>query len=376
MAHRGGFRALTPTVMSNFYAVIMAGGRGERFWPQSRQARPKHLLPIVGDRPMVAQTVARLAGLVPPERVYILTNVDHVVAIRAACPEIPPAQIIGEPVGRDTAPAAALAALLIRRRDPQGVLALLAADSAIHDAAGFRATLAAAFATAAKEDYIFTIGIPPAYPAIAYGYLRRGEKLGECAELPWFKVAKFVEKPDRPTAERYLAEGGYWWNAGMFVTRATVLESALAKFAPSLAAGMADLDFRLNAGAGLPDALAAVYPGLTKISVDYAVMEKAPNIAVFAAAFDWDDVGEWPALMRHAAPDAAGNVTRGDITLHEAHGNLIIGEPGHLVALLGVDDLVVVHTPDATLVCPKARAQELKKLLKEVESRPGGVRWL
>jgi len=354
----------------------MAGGRGERFWPQSRQARPKHLLPIVGDKPMVAQTVARLAGLVQPERVYVLTNVEHLAAIRGACPEIPPAQIIGEPVGRDTAPAAALAALLIRRRDPQGVLALLAADSAIHDAAGFRTTLSAAFTTAAKEDYIFTIGIPPAYPAIAYGYLRRGEKLGECAELPWFKVAKFVEKPDRPTAERYLAEGNYWWNAGMFVTRASVLESAFTKFTPSLAAGMADLDSRLDAGDTLPVALAAVYPGLTKISVDYAVMEKAANIAVFAAAFDWDDVGEWPALVRHATADAVGNVTRGEAVLHEARNNIVIGEPGHLVAVLGVDDLVVVHTPDATLVCPKSRAQELKKLLKDVEARPGGARWL
>jgi len=362
--------------MSHYYTVIMAGGKGERFWPQSRQARPKHLLPIVGDRPMVAQTVERLAGLTPPERVYILTNIEHVAAVRAACPEIPADQIIGEPVGRDTAPAAALAALLIKRRDPDGVLALLAADAAIHDAAGFRAVMGAAFAAAARQDFIFTVGIPPAYPAIAYGYLQRGEKLGECDGRPWYRVRKFVEKPDGPTAGRYVAEGGYWWNACMFVVRAAVLEAAFKINAPVIAAGMNDLNARLNAGAALPEALAVVYPNLTKISVDYAVMEKAPNVAVFEASFDWDDVGEWPALVRHTQPDADGNVARGDVALHDARGNIVLGEPGHLVALLGVEDLVVVHTPDATLVCHKSRAQELKKLLQGVAAKPGGARWL
>jgi mannose-1-phosphate guanylyltransferase len=362
--------------MSNYYAVILAGGRGERFWPQSRQATPKHLLPIVGDRPMVAQTIERLAGLVPPERIFILTNAEHVAAVRAVCPEIPTDQIIGEPVGRDTAPAAALAALLVKRADPDGVLALLAADAVIHDAAGFRAVMGAAFATAAQQEYIFTVGIPPAYPAIAYGYLRRGEKLGESAGRPWFRVEKFVEKPDRPTAERYLAEGGYWWNAGMFVVRASLLEAAFRQHAPVIAAGLEDLNMRLNAGAALPAALAVVYPTLTKISMDYAVMEKAANVAVFEASFDWDDVGEWPALARHLPLDATGNITRGDIVLHDARGNIVLGEPGHLIALLGVEGLVVVQTPDATLVCPKSRAQELKKLLQDVAKKPDSAQWL
>ncbi len=362
--------------MSNPYAVIMAGGRGERFWPQSRAARPKHLLPIVGEQPMVAQTVARLAGLVPPQRVFILTNAEHVAAIRAACPEVPAAQVIGEPVGRDTAPAAALAALLVRRQEANGVLALLAADAAIHDNAGFRTALGAAFAAASSEDYIYTIGVPPAFPATAYGYLRLGQKLGESKGQPWYRVEKFVEKPDRATAEKYFQEGAYLWNAGMFVVRAAVLEKEFRQHAPAIADGMKDLDGKLNQGTDLAEALAAVYPGLTKISVDFAVMEKAAKMAVFKATFDWDDVGEWPALVRHAEADAAGNVTRGDTALHEARGNIVVGESGHLVALLGVDDLVVVQTPDATLVCPKARAQELKKLLQTVAAKPQGARWL
>ncbi len=362
--------------MSNNYAVILAGGRGERFWPQSRSARPKHLLPIVGGKPMIAQTVERLAGLVPPEQIFILTNMEHVTAVASACPQVPTAQIIGEPVGRDTAPAAALAALLVRRKNPQGVLALLAADAAIHDSAGFRGTLGAAFAAAAKEEYIYTIGIPPVFPATAYGYLRVGTQLGDCEGRAWHRVDKFVEKPDQAKATAYLQEGNYLWNAGMFVVRAAVLEAAFRQHAPAIAEGMLALDARLNQGAALTEALAAVYPGLTKISVDFAVMEKAEKVAVFKAGFDWDDVGEWPAVVRHAQADAAGNVTRGEAALQEARGNIIVSEPGHLVAVLGVDDLVVVQTPDATLVCPKSRAQDLKKLLQMVAAKPDGKRWL
>lgn len=362
--------------MSKNYAVIMAGGRGERFWPQSRQARPKHLLPIVGDQPMVAQTVARLAGLVPPDKIFILTNVEHVVAVRDACKTIPAEQIIGEPVGRDTAAAAALAALLVQRRDPAGVLALLPADAAIHNDAGFRASLGAAFATAAQQDTIITIGVKPTYPATGYGYLQCGIQLGAQTGQPWYKVDKFVEKPNLETAERYLAQGGYFWNVGMFTTRASVLLNAFQQHAPILAAGLQELDNLLNSGVALVEALAVVYPGLPKISVDYAVMEKASNVAVFEAAFDWDDVGEWPALVRHAQADAAGNVTRGNTAFYEAKDNIVISEGKHLVALLGVQDLVVVQTPDATLVCPKSHAQDLKKLLQNVAALPGGAHWL
>ncbi len=363
--------------MSNYYTVIMAGGRGERFWPESLKARPKHLLAIVGDKPMLAQTVERLSGLVPTERVFVLTNAEHVAAVRAVCPEIPAEQIIGEPVGRDTAPAAALAALLVRRRDPDGVMALLAADAAIHDAAGFRSTMEAAFSAAATQDYIFTVGVPPAFPATAYGYLRLGPKVGESMGHSWFHVDKFVEKPDRPTAERYLKEGTYLWNAGIFVVRAKVLEAALVKYATVIADGMKAVDALLDQGASLPAALAAVYPGLTKISVDFAVMEKAANVAVFKATFDWDDVGEWPAIFRHAVKDPEGNVIgRSEAIFHEAKGNIVRSTPDHLVALLGVNDLVVVHTDKVTLVCPRDRAQELKQLLQKLGAKPDGAQWL
>jgi mannose-1-phosphate guanylyltransferase len=362
--------------MSHYYTVIMAGGRGERFWPLSRQAKPKHLLSIVGDRPMVAQTVVRLGRLVPPSQVFILTNHEHAAAVQAACPEVPVGQIVGEPMGRDTAAVGALAALLVRRRDPQGVLALLPADAAIHDAHGFQGVLQAAFATAADSDAIVTIGVKPSHPATGYGYLRRGAMLGQSEKRPWYRVEKFVEKPDQATAQRYLAEGVYLWNAGMFVVRAAVLEAAVRAQAPDLAAGMDKIAAALDRGVPLAQCLAEIYPTLPRISLDYAVMEKAPNVATFEAAFDWDDVGEWPALARHLPADAQGNVARGDVVVHAGRGNVVLGEPGHLITVLGADDLVIVHTPDATLVCPKSRAQDLKKLLQEVSAKSGGQRWL
>jgi len=354
----------------------MAGGRGERFWPMSRQARPKHLLPIVGERPMVAQTIERLGQSVPPSQVFILTNHEHVAAVQAACPEVPSAQIVGEPMGRDTAAVGALAALLVRRKDPQGVLALLPADAAIHDNKGFQAVLEAAFAAAAGSESIVTIGVKPTHPATGYGYLRRGAALGESCGRPWYRVEKFVEKPDQATAERYLAEGVYLWNAGMFVMRADVMEAAFRAHAPAIAAGMDKISTALDGGVPLAQCLAEMYPALPKISLDYAVMEKVANVATFEAAFDWDDVGEWPALARHLPRDAAGNVTRGDVVLHEAKDSIVLGEPGHLVALLGMEDMVVVHTKDATLICPKHRAQDLKKLLLNVAAKPTGQIWL
>jgi mannose-1-phosphate guanylyltransferase len=357
-------------IMANIYAVIMAGGRGERFWPQSRPERPKHLLPIVGSEPMVTQTVKRLGSLIPPERIFIITNVRHVEAVCDACPMVPRGQVVGEPLGRDTAAAAALAALLVRQQDANGLLALLPADAAVHDAAGYCATLQAALAISAEQDEIVTIGIKPTQPATGYGYLRLGGKLGMSEGRPWFRVERFVEKPDLATAERYLAEGIYLWNGGMFVAKAAVLEEAFRCHAPAVAEGIAKIaPFRDPVARQA--ALEKTYPELPKISVDYAVMEKAPNVAVIEAGFDWDDVGEWPAVARHWPADAAGNVVRGTAVLDDAGGNIVIGEPGHMLALLGVKDLVVVQTATATLICPKDRAQELKRIVQKVEGAGG-----
>lgn len=349
------------------FVVIMAGGKGERFWPQSRLRRPKQLLPIVGDTSMLSQTIERLPGLVPYENIFVITNREQRPAVLETCPQLPPGNVIAEPVGRDTAAAVGLAALLVGRRSPQATLAMLPADHVIHDAGAFRSVLDAAFAAAAAEPWLVTIGIRPAEPATGYGYIQRASMIARAEGRDVFEVKRFVEKPDLDTARAYLESGDYLWNAGMFVWSVPTIRAALAAHEPELAAGLAAIEGELQAGRGVDDALAAHFQGLKKISIDYAVMEKAKNVVTIAATFDWDDVGAWPAIMRHLPADASGNVLRGNALVESGDGNLVVSDSQHLVAVVGVDDLIVVHTPDATLVCPKAHAQRVKELLKRLE---------
>lgn len=356
--------------MAHRYVVIMAGGKGERFWPQSRLARPKQLLPIVGDEPMLAQTVTRVAGLVPPEQVIVITNREQRAAAVAACPMLPPENIVAEPVGRDTAAAVGLAALLVAQRDPQATLAMLPADHVIHDAKSFCDVLRAAFDAAEAEPWLVTIGIHPAEPATGYGYIQRGTLLARALGRDVFKVRRFVEKPDLDKAREYLASGEYLWNAGMFVWSVETIRAALTRHVPMLAGGLYAIEQAVAGGRSLDDALAEHFPTLQKISVDYAIMEKAENVVTLAGTFDWDDVGAWPAVMRHLPADASGNVLRGDALVEAGAGNLVVSSGEHLVAVMGVDDLIVVHTPDATLVCPKSHAQQVKQLMKHLEAKP------
>ncbi len=355
--------------MPENFVVIMAGGRGERFWPQSRLRRPKHLLPIVGDTPMLAQTCDRLAGSVKTENILIITNAAQLEAVREVCPQLPTGNIVGEPVGRDTAAAVGLAMELVRARDPEGVFAMLPADAAIHDAVGFRRGLDAALAAAAAGPVIVTIGVEPTFPATGYGYIRKGEPWQAFDGLQGYRVERFVEKPDEATAQDYLASGQYFWNAGMFLFSVPTIAECFEKYTPTLNEALGRIGSQLAAGAAIDAVLADCYPALEKISVDYAIMEPASadgKIVTLPACFDWDDVGEWPAIARHCEQDAAGNVLRGNGIVESGQGNILVGGDGHTIALLGVDDLIVVHTPDATLVCAKDRAQDIKKLVKQL----------
>ena len=356
--------------MSKRYAVIMAGGRGERFWPESRTARPKQLLPIVGEKAMLAQTVERLEGLVESSAVFVITNAEQRDAVLEICPGLDPAKVIGEPVGRDTAAAVALATVLVRREDPQATFAMLPADAVIQDAAGLRATLESAFQAAEAESVLATIGITASFPATGYGYIQQGGKLGDFAGREVFKVRRFVEKPDSATARSYLDVGDYFWNAGMFVWSVASIVAELEKSAPSLWAALQSIDAELAAGGEINSILARRYPGLEKISVDYAIIEKAANVVMVESGFDWDDVGEWTAVARHFPADAEGNVVRGSAELAEASRNIVYcRDDEHLVALLGVEDLIVVKTADATLICHKDKAQEIKALVKRITAK-------
>ncbi len=347
--------------MINTYAVILAGGKGERFWPLSTSKRPKQFLSLVGEGTLLSQAVRRLEGLIPPERVLVITNRELAEAAREAAPELPPENVIGEPVGRDTAAAVAPAAALVEAREPGASFAILTADHVIGDLDLFRATLRGAFTLAAAGDVLLTIGIAPRDPSTAYGYIERDAQRAEQQGIRFFDAVRFVEKPDRARAEGYLATGRYLWNSGMFIWSTSAIVRALQAFQPGLAAHIPTWT-QAARNKALDAALDATYPGLTKVSIDYAVMEKARNIVVAEGRFAWDDVGSWTALADHFKADAAGNVAVGDAASVDAAGN-IVWSKDRLTALIGVKDLIVVQTEGVTLVCHKDRAQDIKKLL-------------
>lgn len=358
--------------MSNQYVVIMAGGKGERFWPQSRIKRPKHLLPIVGDKPMLTQTVDRLDGLVPIENIIIITNIEQREAVLEVCPNLLPENVIGEPVGRDTAAAVGLAATLISIRDRNGVFAIIPADHVIEDSTAFQSVLGAALELAADSEAIVTVGIKPDSPATGYGYIQRGSQSGIVKDQIVYDVQKFVEKPNLETAQTYLESGEYFWNGGMFIWKASVVEKALERYTPSLKKALDQIRNSLESGQDIQECLVAQYANLEKISVDYAIIEKAENVKTIEATFDWDDVGEWPAIERHFAKDGNKNVCRGSVASMDASNNIVFAETGHTVAILGVDDLIIVNSPDATLISKKDRAQDIKKLVQQIATMENG----
>ena len=340
----------------HFYACVLAGGTGERFWPMSRVRRPKHLLNLLSERTLLEETVRRLEGVVPAQNIFVVTSVAQAADVRAALPQLPAAQIIAKPARRDSGPAAALATGLVRARDPAAVVALLAADASIHDSARFGAQLGAALAWAANSPELLTFAVRPRYPATGFGYLELAEELGRSEGGAIRRVRRFVEKPDAATAQQYLAAGNYAWNASIFVWQAAVFLAEAERQAPALAALVRDFP-----AGDCTRYLADHFPGLPRISVDYALMEKATRVAAVVAEFDWDDVGTWTALPTHLQPDAADNTVRGQVIAVDSSHNIAVSN-GRVIALCGVKDLVVVETPDAVLVCHRDAVQELKKL--------------
>ena len=324
---------------TDFRAVVLAGGSGERFWPLSTPKRPKQFLSVFGGESLIRQSVSRLAGLVEPENVYVVTSRDLVRETRRELPEIPAANIVGEPMRRDTGAAIALAAGLCG----DGVMGVFSSDQLVSDARGFRRVVAKAAALARRRRAVVTLGIRPTGPSTAFGYVDPA-------------CGRFVEKPDLRRAKEYLKKG-YLWNAGMFIGRVEVFREAFARHAPALSP--------LCSGKARPTA--RVYGPLPRISFDYAVMEglsREGGVAVVPGDFGWDDVGGYGAFDRYYPHDADGNVADGDCTLVESAGNVCVAK-GARIAMLGVSGLVVVTTPEAVLVVDKSRAGELKKLFRK-----------
>ncbi len=347
------------------YALILAGGRGTRFWPRSRARQPKQLLKLVGGRTLLRETFDRLRPLIPPSRFWILTNRELSGEIARQLPDVPKRQILAEPAARNTAPCIALAARIIHEEDPNALLGVFPADHHIAHAAAYRRLLRPAF-QAASQGKLVVLGIQPRWPETGYGYLEfpPGVRPGALSASP---VLRFREKPDLATAREFVAAGRFYWNAGMFFWRAQTYLEAMRRYLPRMAALLDGLprfgDRRFAAR------LAEIYPRAENISVDFGIMEKADNVAGVAAAdIGWNDLGGWSAVYDLLPKDSQSNAARGQLVAHNSAGNYVEAE-GKLVALVGVNNLVVVDTGDALLVADRERAQQVGELVRVLEKR-------
>jgi len=346
------------------YAVIMAGGSGTRFWPRSRERRPKQLIQVTGRHTMLQHTVRRLTPEVPAERILVVTRADHADESLEQLADYRGIQVLSEPEGRDTAACIGLAAVLISRKDADAVMAVLPADHLVDPAERFLEAVREAEALARRDHVFVTFGIAPRFPCTQFGYIERGDPVAtpEGAPFEAFRVAAFREKPDAATAERFVASGRFYWNSGTFVWRVEDILAAMARYMPRLREALDRIAGTLGTEQE-SETLAREYAALEKVSVDYGIMEKAPNTVVLAVDYDWDDVGSWEALPRLCGTDGAGNSVQGAVHLLDTHNCIVISDDAHLVSTLGVRDLVIVHSADATLVCDRRRAADVKRLV-------------
>tara|TARA_R110000850_G_scaffold169388_32_gene294715 strand:- start:4823 stop:5899 length:1077 start_codon:yes stop_codon:yes gene_type:complete len=348
----------------HLYALILAGGSGTRFWPLSRNTRPKQLLNLFDDATLIEKAVNRLEGLIAPERILVLTNEAQLDHTRKVLPMIPSENVVAEPARRDTAPAIALAAGWIAARDPDATMIALPADQLVVKEEAFRSVLAAAAAAAVSEDAIVTLGIRPDWACPSYGYIERGEPIEtESKDHAIYQVKRFREKPSVEVAEQYLESGNFSWNAGIFVWTIKTVVNELSKHCPQLAEFVSDLSNSDDLMATVADR----FHKLEKVSIDYALMENAERILNIEADVGWDDVGGWPSVAKYLQQDDSGNSYRGTVLSVDSSQNIVYSATGETtVALLGVKDLIVVQTPDALLVANRNDADQIKALVDQL----------
>jgi mannose-1-phosphate guanylyltransferase len=360
--------------IKNRFVVVMAGGRGERFWPLSRERVPKQLLALLGKKSFLQEAVDRVLPIVPAKNIFVITNEVQLPEVRRQLPKIPRQNLVAEPVGRDTCAAVTLGAALVGALSTTGVMAVLPADHVIPDAKKFQQVLDDAFGMAAQGQAIVTIGIKPTEPATGYGYIHVGQELppppgAKKTKTVFFKAERFVEKPNYETALDYVNSGQYRWNAGMFVWSFITVTNGLEKHQPEMFAACQRWFKFANHPAKLAKILAKEYPAVKKISIDYALMEKAQNVIVADGAFEWDDLGAWNALARHLKPDAEGNCTVADFIHVDAARNIIYDartKNKTPIAVVGLRDSILVQTDDAVLLAHKSQAQKVKELVRKL----------
>jgi len=363
----------------NHFAIIMAGGKGERFWPVSREKLPKQLISLFGGRSFLQQTVDRVEKLVPLKNVLVITNEVQAAEVRKQLPRVPKDNVISEPIGRDTCAAVTLGAALVGSRSTTGVMAVLPADHVIPEEKKFQQVLADAFDLGSRGQAIITIGIKPTEPSTGYGYIRVGEALPAPEGVKSYKTVfhraeQFVEKPYFDKALEYLNSGQYRWNAGMFIWSFVTITEGLQKHQPEMYQACQRW-FKVAGNSGkLKKMLGKEYPELKKVSIDYALMEHAQNVIVADGAFEWDDVGSWTALARHLKPDAEGNCAVADFIHVDAARNIIFDartkDHRTPIAVVGLRDSILVQTDDATLLAHKSQAQKVKELVKKLSEDP------
>lgn len=352
----------------SIFSVIMAGGSGTRFWPESRARCPKQLLRLVGERTMIQATLDRLVGLSDWDHCLVVTNRQLVDPIAAQLPGFPRAGLLGEPCKRDTAPCIGLAAYWVRQRDPEGLMLVLPADHLIQTTGRFQAAVRRAVdLIQAYPQRIIAFGIPPTYPSESFGYIERDPEVVS-SDGQVFRVRRFREKPDRDTAAAFLRAGGFYWNAGIFVWRADTILEALRQFEPDMHAHLE----RIGRAFGTSEFEATLdreFAAIKGKSIDYAVLERYSDVWALAAPFDWDDVGQWGALPRFSGADAAGNTVSGLHVGIETRDAIIRGAPDHLIVTVGLSDCIVVQTPDATLIARRQDEEKIREVVKALESR-------
>jgi mannose-1-phosphate guanylyltransferase len=346
----------------SLFALVLAGGSGERFWPLSRRARPKQLLKLVSEKTLIEETIDRLDGLVPREHILILTNVDQEKAVRELLPDLPAENIVAEPAKRDTAAAVALATAWVARRDHQATMAVLPADHVIKDRAAFQETLRIAAHAAEETGAMVTIGVKPTWACPGFGYIERGAGVSLKGADNVFRVVRFREKPNAELADRFVRDGNFRWNAGMFVWSVPTVLSEFNRHAPALA----DFISQIRAPNNWDCALRDRFSKLPRISFDYAIMEKADRVLMVEASFDWDDVGGWRAVASYLEQDAKGNATNSDLTTLDASSNIVFSDTPTKVALVGVQNLIVVRTGDALLICNRHDAEKIKNVVADL----------
>ncbi|QIA08011.1 mannose-1-phosphate guanylyltransferase [Draconibacterium halophilum] len=353
--------------MKDLYTLIMAGGSGTRFWPSSKTVKPKQYLNIFGDKSLLQDTIERFATFTKKENIYIVSSATQAKILEEQTPMLPKENLIYEPIGRNTLPCIGLAAMYAERENQDGVMVVSPSDHLIKNNALFEDTVLAAAKIANERDGIVTLGITPTYPATGYGYVKTAEDITGDEKIKQFKVERFVEKPDEATATNYLKQGGFYWNSGLFVFKVSVFLKAVEQFAPDLYADLRKIQADLG-NPGYPETLDTIYRAVESISVDYGIMEHAKNIYLVEGNFDWNDLGSWESVYQTDEKDENGNAGKGEAIFLDSNNSYVSTDDG-LVAVVGLDDVIVVRDGNTTLVCKRDNAEDIKKIVEQLKAK-------